>query len=92
MMVLIFVLDYPIHRAVGTSTVIMAVTAASATTGYVMQGNVDAYASLVIVAGTVVGGMGGARFANLASEEILAKIVGGIFLALGLVMTVMRLL
>jgi uncharacterized membrane protein YfcA len=92
MMVLIFILDYPIHKAVGTSTIIMAVTAASATTGYLMQGNVDAYASLVIVAGTVVGGMGGARFANLASEEILAKVVGGIFLALGLVMTVLRLL
>jgi uncharacterized membrane protein YfcA len=92
MMVLIFVLDYPIHKAVGTSTVIMAITAASATTGYFMQGNVDVYASSVIVAGTVAGGLGGARFANDASEEILSKIVGVIFVALGVLMTVLRLL
>lgn len=91
MMILIFVLDYPIHKAVGTSTVIMAITATSAVTGYLMQGNVDVNASFVIVAGTVAGGLGGARFANEASEEILSKIVGGIFVALGVLMTVLKL-
>lgn len=92
MMVLIFVMDYPIHRAVGTSTIIMAVTAASAATGYLIQGNIDVYASLIIVVGTIIGGVGGARYANLASEEVLSKMVGGIFIVLGLVMTFLRLL
>ncbi len=92
MMVLIFVFDYPIHRAVGTSTVIMAITAASATAGYLMQGNVDVSAGLIVVTGTIAGGVGGARFANLASEEVLSKVVGGIFIALGVLMTVLRLL
>jgi len=91
MLVLIFVLDYPIHRAVGTSTVIMAVTAASAAFGYALQGNIDVLASVVIAAGTVAGGLGGARFANLASERTLSRIVGGIFIALGIAMTALRL-
>lgn len=92
MMVLIFVLDYPIHRAVGTSTVIMALTAASAAVGYGMRGNVDILASFVIAAGTVAAGMGGARLANLSSEHTLTRIVGGIFIALGVAMTMLRLL
>jgi len=92
MMVLIFLLDYPIHRAVGTSTVIMAVTAASAAAGYGLRGNIDVLASVVIAAGTVTGGISGARLANLISERALARIVGGIFMALGVAMTAFRLL
>jgi len=92
MMVFIFLLDYPIHMAVGTSTVIMAVTAASAAVGYGLRGNIDTLASAVIAAGTVTGGMAGARLANLVSERALARIVGGIFMTLGVVMTALRLL
>lgn len=92
MIVLIFVLDYPVQKAIGTSTIIMAITAASATAGYMIQGNVDVYASLVIASGTIAGGIGGARFANLTDENVLSKIVGGIFIILGVVMTMLRLL
>lgn len=92
MMVLIFVLGYPIHKAVGTSTIIMAITAASATTGYMIQGNIDMSASFIIAAGTIAGGVGGARFANLAREDVLSKFVGGAFIILGVVMTALRLL
>lgn len=91
MMVLIFVLDYPIHRAVGTSTVIMAITAASASAGYIMRGYFDLYASVILAAGTITGGTAGARLANKASERLLARVVGGIFVAIGVVMTVLRL-
>ncbi|MFQ6054163.1 MAG: sulfite exporter TauE/SafE family protein [Candidatus Bathyarchaeia archaeon] len=92
MIVLIFLLDYPIHRAVGTSTVIMAVTAASAAVGYGLRGNIDVLASVVIAAGTVTGGVAGAHIANLTQERTLARIVGGIFIALGVTMTAFRLL
>jgi uncharacterized membrane protein YfcA len=85
-----FVLDYPIHSAIGTSTIIMAITAASATTGYLARGNVDVTAGLIVAAGTVIGGLSGARFANIVSERALSKIVGGIFMVLGVVMTVLR--
>jgi len=92
MIVLIFVLDYPIHRAVGTSTVIMAVTAASATVGYGLRGNVDAVASVVIAAGTIAAGLGGVRLANRMSERTLSRIVGALFIALGVSMTVLRMI
>jgi hypothetical protein len=90
MLVLMFILDYPIHSAIGTSTIIMAITAASATTGYMARGNVDVTASLIVAAGTVIGGLSGARFANYVSERTLSKLVGGIFMILGVVMTVLR--
>jgi len=90
MLVLMFVLDYPIRKAVGTSTVIMAVTAASATAGYLVRGNVDVLAGIVISAGTIFGGLQGARYANFASEETMSRVVGGIFMTLGVVMTVLR--
>jgi uncharacterized membrane protein YfcA len=68
----------------------MAITAASATLGYMYRGNVDVTASLIVAAGTVVGGVSGARFANLVSEKILSKMVGAIFVILGIVMTILR--
>ena len=90
MLVLMFVLDYPIHSAIGTSTIIMAITAASATMGYLARGNVDVTASLIVAAGTVIGGLSGAKFANYVSERTLSKLVGGIFMILGVVMTILR--
>ena len=92
LMVLMFVLDYPIHKAIGTSTIIMAITASSATFGYLMRGNIDIYASIVVAAGTIAGGLAGARFANESKEGILSKIVGGIFISLGVIMSVLRLI
>ncbi|MGD2142041.1 MAG: sulfite exporter TauE/SafE family protein, partial [Candidatus Bathyarchaeota archaeon] len=90
MLVLMFILDFPIHGAIGTSTIIMAITAASATIGYTLRGNIDIQASAILAAGTIIGGVSGARFANYCSEKLLSKIVGGIFMALGVVMTVLR--
>jgi len=91
MLVLMFVLNYPIHKAIGTSTVIMAVTAASATAGYLVRGNVDVYASLILSIGTIAGGVTGARIVNTSSEELLARVVGLTFIALGVLMSVLRL-
>jgi uncharacterized membrane protein YfcA len=92
MFVLIFVMDYPIHKAVGTSTIIMAITAASALTGYWRSGNVDLYASVFITLGTIIAGVLGARVANIISEDTLARIVGVIFTILGIIMTFFRLI
>ncbi len=92
MLVLMFVLDYPIHSAVGTSTVIMAVTAASAALGYWRLGNIDLTVGVIISVGTISGGVGGASLANKVTEGVLSKVVGGIFLSLGVLMALLRLL
>ena len=91
MMILMFVLDYPVHKAVGTSTVMMAITATSATAGYLLRGYLDIQASLIMAAGTIAGGVAGARFANESGERLLSRVVGGLFVALGLIMTAVRL-
>jgi uncharacterized membrane protein YfcA len=90
MFVLMFLLDYPIHSAIGTSTVIMAITAASASVGYLMRGNMDINVGVVMAAATIVGGVVGARVVNSMPERTLARIVGGTFMALGVVMTLLR--
>ncbi|MEM4447338.1 MAG: sulfite exporter TauE/SafE family protein [Candidatus Jordarchaeales archaeon] len=91
LLVLIFLLKYPVHKAVGTSTLIMAVTAFSGTLGYALNGNVAFLAAFVVGAGTVVGGRIGAVYANRAPEEKLAKIIGAIFALLGVIMIVEQL-
>jgi len=90
MLVLMFVLDYPIRSAIGTSTIIMAITAGSATVGYLVRGNIDVRASLILSVGTILAGVTGARFANVVSEKTLSRIVGGIFMVLGVAMTILR--
>ena len=89
---LMFLLRYPIHKAIGTSTFIMAVTALSGAIGYTLNGYISPLAAVLVGAGTIVGGRVGAVYANMAPEEKLAKIVGTIFTMLGMLMIVKQLL
>jgi len=47
LIILVFIHHYPIHVAVGTSSFIMMIIAASGTAGYVLHGNIDIYAGLI---------------------------------------------
>lgn len=86
LLVLMLVLKYPTHMAIGTSTLIMAFTAFSGTLGYAFHGHVDFPSGLVIAVGSIAGGLLSARFANQASEKMLNRIVGSVFACLGIVM------
>ena len=88
LLVLIFILKYHVHKAIGTSTLIMAITAASGAVGYTLNGNISLMIALIVGAGTIIGGRIGATYANRASEENLAKIVGLIFAILGIIMII----
>lgn len=85
---LIFILKFPLHKAIGTSTLIMAVTALSGAAGYAMHGEVDILAGIVIGLGAVFGGLLSARLANTFSEHRLAQVAGSFFVILGIVMSV----
>jgi len=90
LMVLIFVLQFPIHEAVGTSSLIMAITAFSGTLGYALQGNIDFTAGLIIgISATIVGCIS-AGFANRVNEMILNKIISLVFGILGVIMILIR--
>lgn len=90
LLAIIFVLHYPIHEAVGTSTVIMAITAISSMLGYARQGNVDWKTGALISIGAVVAGLVGARYANSVNEKRLNIIVAWAFIVLGCLMIVIH--
>lgn len=89
LLVLLFIMKLPLHKAIGTSTLLMAVTALSGAAGH--WEHIDYAAGLVIGAGTIAGGLLGARFANKVSEKVLGRVAGTVFAALGAAMTVIKL-
>jgi len=90
-LVTLFVLNFPLHLAIGTSTFIMAITATSGALGYALHGNIRPIAGLIIGLSAACVVVGSAKFANKVSEKILAKAVGATFILLGIIMTVARL-
>lgn len=89
--VLILILGYELHVAVGTSTLIMAITATSGTVGYALHGNLDIFVAIIVGIGTVISGRIGAVAANRLNQDSLGKIIAGILIVLGIVMIVSRL-
>jgi len=90
LLVLIVILKYPTKLAVGTSSLIMALTAASGTIGYALHGSVDWSVGAIVAVAAVVSGLLGARLANKVSEKILNRIVGIMFAAIGVLMVFLR--
>lgn len=86
--ILIFALHYPIHLAVGTSSLIMAITATSGTIGYAIQSNIDIYTALIASVPTVLAAWIGAWVANRVDEKTLGRIIGLILIVFGVVMIV----
>jgi len=86
LLVLIIILKYPTRLAVGTSSLIMAMTAASGTIGYAIQGNVDFRTGTIIAIAAVISGLLGARLANKVPENTLNRIVGTAFGIIGIAM------
>lgn len=84
LMVLVFVLDYEIHTAIGTSVLIMMFTALSGGVTHFVFESFSPVMALFAVIGGVLGAGSAALFANWADEEKLARIVGVAFIALGI--------
>jgi hypothetical protein len=86
--ILIFVLHYPIHLAVGTSSLIMAITATSGTIGYTIHDNIDIYVAFIASVPTVLAAGLGASVANRVGEKTLGRIIGAILAMFGVIMIV----
>jgi hypothetical protein len=80
------------HSAVGTSVLIMVFTALTGAVGHGLYGPFPVSAALIGAFGGGIGAWMAARFANLASEEKLGKVIGAFFLVLGIITTVSELL
>lgn len=90
LLILVFVMQYNMHEGIGTSTLIMAFTAASGTIGHAISSNLPFKAAIYGAIGTVIGGRFAAMFANKVNEKVLSKVVGGVFAALAVTMLIAR--
>ncbi len=92
LLILIFVLNFPIHLAVGTSTLIMAITASSGALGYALHKSIKPIAGLILGLSAACAGYISAKFANAVNEDSLTKVIGALFVILGFAMIAVRLL
>jgi hypothetical protein len=86
LLVLVFIMDFSLHRAVGTSVLIMIFTALTGAVGHVIYGEFILYAVAIGCIGGAVGARSASKFANLLSEKQLGRMVGVIFIILGTIM------
>lgn len=89
---LIVLMSFPLHKAIGTSTLIMSITAFSSAAGYAVRGNINLMLGSFLAVGAVLGGILGSRYANEVNEKTLQGAVGMCFMSIGIVMTVLELI
>ncbi|MCM1988204.1 sulfite exporter TauE/SafE family protein [Oceanirhabdus seepicola] len=90
--ILTFILGYDMKTAVGTSVLIMACTALSGSIGHFIHSGFPIKEIAIASIGGLIGARMASKFANLASEEKLSKIVGIVFIVLGSIMTVQKII
>lgn len=86
LVVLVYVMDFPLHTAIGTATALMAITAASGVVGYTLQGHIPWLDGIIIGLAAMASGTLFSKTANRASEKALNVAVGCIFIAIGMAM------
>jgi len=87
LLILLFINKYPIHKALGTSVLIMSLTAASGVIGHASLGNVDITAGMTLAISAIVSGIYCARKASNISEKSLSRLMSFVYLTLGIVMS-----
>jgi len=90
LLLLVIVLGEPLHKAIGTSTLIMALTAFSGTIGYMIHGFLDMFYSATTSLGSIIAGALTSKVANRLPERKLSLVVGFIFIAIGALMVILR--
>lgn len=82
-LVLIFILGYDIHIAIGTSLLMMVFIAGSGAVSHFFINEVVISAALIVAPAAAMGAVSGSLVANKINEDKLGRIVGIIFLLLG---------
>ena len=90
--VLVLLLDYEIHEAIGTSVLMMIFIASLG--GFTHYINMEFAASAFIISniGGIAGALGSAKLANKMNENLLTKLVGSVIAALGLILMATKIL
>ena len=81
---LIFILGYDIHTAIGTSLIMMFFIAGSGTVVHFLNNEVIFSAALIAGFGAIMGAVAGSVVANKVDENKLGRLIGVIFIVLGI--------
>lgn len=81
--ILIFIMGYHLHTAIGTSLVMMFFIAGTGAVSHAFRGEIVLGAVMVAGLGAALGAMLGSSFANKIPEDKLARFVGAIISVLG---------
>jgi len=87
-LVLIFIYEYELHKAIGTSLLIMAVIAGMGTILHALESGIALEYGMIGGMGAVLGGCIGSFFANRINGNILGRIIGVIILIFGMLLIV----
>jgi uncharacterized membrane protein YfcA len=85
-LILIFILGYDLHTAIGTSLLMMFFITGSGAIGHGFIGNFIFDAALIAGLGAVIGAASGSFVANKINEDKLGRLIGGILTIIGLVL------
>jgi len=83
---LIFILDFDLHTAIGTSLLVMFFIAGSGSIGHILRNEFIYEIALVSGGAAVVGALSGSLFANRIDEDKLGRVIGLLLLVLGLIL------
>jgi hypothetical protein len=85
-LILLFINRFPIHKALGTSILVMSLTAASGVIGHASMGNVNITAGMTISMSAIFTGIYCARQASKISEKSLSRLMSLVYFVLGILM------
>lgn len=91
LLILLFVNKFPMHKALGTSVLIMSLTALSGVIGHASFGNVNLLTGITLSFSAVLTGIFCARYASKISEKSLSRLMSAVYLILGAVMMILNL-
>ncbi len=91
LLILLFVNKFPMHKALGTSILIMTFTALSGVIGHASFGNVNLLTGLTLACSAILTGVYCARFTSRISEHSLSRLMSMVYLVLGVVMMIINL-
>ncbi|HEY3388583.1 MAG TPA: sulfite exporter TauE/SafE family protein [Prolixibacteraceae bacterium] len=91
LLILLFVNKFPMHKALGTSILIMSFTALSGVIGHASFGNVNILTGITLAFSAILTGIYCARYTSKISEKSLSRLMSGVYIILGVVMMIINL-
>ena len=82
--ILIFVLEYDLRTAIGTSLLMMSFIAGSGASGHFLNGEVIVDVAIIAICAAAVGSFTGSLVANRIGESKLGKLIGVVVFVMGM--------